>query len=414
MANITYIKLGPIGDAFASTELGLYLNPNNASEIDKSILNNRLYEFSLTGFIVEISKLEYDNIKLLNQTTTNIPLNSVPVGQPNILEPVEDVVNQAPSASTGKRYLVIDPLPGTFISKKDYIAVSDGIDWNYIKPENGMILPVYAWGISVHYTGTYPSGSWDIPADRLAELNGGAEVSDDVAGLIQQFTDLLNQEIAARKSADTYLQSEIDGIGTASPFSGKASDVLVEDSAGLITANNVEAALKELILKINTNAQSITSINNVLTTILTTGMAFEFLYGSGAPAGGLGNLNYTYIDVDSKLLYKKIGTTNADAVWNVIFDFGDAIVPKVIFAPAGTPLTDLVYDWTDIQYSKFGSQPTIIIREKISDFVFKPRNDIYYELSYDDALQTNLLTLTIIPDSDGTNTIDNLQITLKS
>lgn len=411
MATITYIKLGPIGDAFASKELGLYLNSNNASEIDKSILNTRLSSFLLTGFVVEISKLEYDNIKLLYSITTNIPLNNPPVGQPYILEPVEDIVSTPLANIIGKRYLIINPTPGTFLGFKDHIAVSDGIGWNYTKPENGFILPVYKSGISVHYTGTYPSGSWDIPDDITTALAGGTSTGTN-SDTILYFTDLLNTEAQQRKDADKALQDQINALPSSTPFSGKAADVTVQDTANLIAANNVENALKELVLKINTNTISISGILTTLTSILASGVGFQFLYGTVSPTDADGSWNCIYLDTAHAILYKKEGVTADVSAWVEIYRF--TISPKVDFWDTGTLITDMVIDFTVVPYNTLGTQPTIILREGIGGFKWKPRTDIYYELTYDDADYTNLLSLKLVPDGDTDGkTTEPIQLILK-
>src|SRR5690606_14373932 len=80
---MAYIKLGPIGDYFASNRLGIYLNTQNASQVSDAILYTRLSNFLLTGFIVEIEKFEYDNIKIEQRTFNNLPLVVVPIHEVN-------------------------------------------------------------------------------------------------------------------------------------------------------------------------------------------------------------------------------------------------------------------------------------------------------------------------------------------
>ena len=61
---MAYIKLGPIGDYFASARLGIYLSAGNAQQVEDSLLETTLKNFLLTGFFVLIEKHEFENIRI--------------------------------------------------------------------------------------------------------------------------------------------------------------------------------------------------------------------------------------------------------------------------------------------------------------------------------------------------------------
>jgi hypothetical protein len=324
------IKLGPIGDAFSSAELGLYLVPGNAAEIDDSIVNSRLINFSLTGFIVQITSLEYNNIKLLNSFTTNVPLNAVPTGQPLFLEPVESIVGTPPDNSVGKRYLVGLLAPGVFMGYKDYIAQSTGISWNYTKPLNGMSLPVYDLGISVKYTGTYPSGSWSIPNTVLTNLTAGipTTVNDDLA-----------TEVAARLAADLVLQKEIDTLkNTPISISGPtdAAHITIADAGNFYHANQVEAALQEIGVKFGLDEAAVGILAANLNTAIALGLGFQFFYGVIDPDVSIGNWKDLYINTVSNTIWQKLGTSDLDAEWVGIYTFP---IPTPIIPGISIPFT---------------------------------------------------------------------------
>lgn len=407
-----YVKLGPIGDAFSSTELGLYLLPGTASEIDDSILSNRLVNFILTGFLVRITKLEYDNIKLLNQIAVNIPGNTVPVSQPNILEPVEDGVPTPPNNSIGKRYLVVGAVPGIFLSRKDYIAQSDGLDWVYTTPTNGMILPVYSWGITVHYTGVYPSGSWDTPANLLAQALAGTV--EDITQNTNAYTDAaVKAEALIRAAADVSLQNQINNLPLPVPPANKAIAIAVTDAGNYYIGGNVETILQEIgvdVKNLNIEDENLqTQINN----IIDLGGTYKFLWGDVDPEPYNGNEGYTWLNTISGVLFQKIAdVSGGESTWTSIYTF----LPKryIQDIPAGTLLTSLpiVFDMTSPILALFGNNIKVKIFEKISTGRYKPRTDVYYEVYWDDDIQTNLLHIDVTPDTDGTSTLDNLQVVI--
>ena len=244
MAN-KYIKLGPIGDSFTDSKLGIYLSPNNAAEVDSTLLDLRLKSFISTGFLVEINKVEYDNLKLQLANTSNIPLNVLSINSTLSLDPVEAVRSDPPFATlVGQRYLVNSSATSSWAGKTDYIANWNGLQWDFIKPENGMILPVYEWGVSIHYTGTYPSGSWDIPTDAQVFISNPTTENPTPTG--QEYAlELFLKEQKARESADKALIALIDDF--IKEYSAPtASNIEIIDSEGLFEASTVEMALTEL------------------------------------------------------------------------------------------------------------------------------------------------------------------------
>lgn len=260
---LTYIKLGPIGDAFLDDSLGIYLNKDNAVEVDDSLLKSRLVNFIKTGFLVEIKKIEYDNLKIKFQNARNIPLNVVNLSKSNVLNPVEDIVVNPPiSQRFGERYLVGLNGGGQFQGRGDYIAEWTTTGWVFIKPEDGMILPVYSLGISVHYKGTYPSGYWDISGEKITELEivtPGPITNQEYA--LQLF--LTEQE--ARILADLGLAKSIqDLLGAIGNIKATALNTTITDIDNNFLSSNVEGALIELYQSI-TNGN--TTISNLVTQI---------------------------------------------------------------------------------------------------------------------------------------------------
>lgn len=256
---ITYIKLGPIGDAFDSNELGIHLTLINAQEVDEILLTTRLKQFFLTGFLVEISKIEYDNIKIRTSNARNIPLIALKVFQNSIIEPVEKVLRIPPTdVLIGRRYLVYKNAEGPWKGYDDYITSFNGQDWDFIKPENGFILPVYEWGISLHYSGTYPSGKWDLDESKFTELTklASEDLLDEAYAL-----SLFEKERKERIEADDELRELINNQ-TPPPIT--AAGVPIEDVNGYYNGSNVELALIEIALILRAQGTSITNISSEL------------------------------------------------------------------------------------------------------------------------------------------------------
>lgn len=184
MATI-YVKLGSEGNIFQSQELGMFLDKDNALEIDQSLVSTRLESFFKSGFLVKISKVEYDIIKLKNSNARNIPLVTVGLTSKPTWEPVESVSNIPPTNPIrNKRYLVWDKPTDSWENYANCIAWFTGTSWEFIEPINGLILPIYELGVAAVYLGTYPSGIWTI----------GGQVSTDTQKWLQ-LTEILSQNI---------------------------------------------------------------------------------------------------------------------------------------------------------------------------------------------------------------------------
>lgn len=261
---ITYIKLGPIGDLFNSQRLGIYLTPTNSAEIDSSLLQNRLRSFSLTGFLVEISKVEHENIKLKNLYARNIPLVIVPLTDTATLEPVEAVLSTPPPLlQAGYRYLVGKGATDAWEGYDDYIAEYDGSGWIFTKPKNGFTLPIYKWGISTKYSGTHPSGNWDYSTNQLVIIEntpgtGNPTSPEDYAlGLVEK-------EKEERVEADNNLLEIIQQIIQQGAPAIKAIQVSIDDLQGYYSATNVEIALQEIGIRLGNFNQQLESLYNIL------------------------------------------------------------------------------------------------------------------------------------------------------
>lgn len=271
---MAYIKLGPLGDYFGSSRIGLYLNEYNAAEVDDNLLHTRLKNFLLTGFIIIIDKFEYDNIKIDQRTYGNLPLQVVGVHTPLIIEPIESVLNEPPlNPIEGQRHLVWPAGTGLWSGRRDTIAEFDGDKWIFHTPKDGWTVPVYALGISMHYIGHYPSGYWDITEERIIELEtiiiGPPE--DPTANPNDWATrpwvlDRIGDEADARAAYDQYLLGLIMAIQT-TINTPNASQIPVEDVNNYFTGTNVELVLQELGAMMQQQGQGITLINQTIATI---------------------------------------------------------------------------------------------------------------------------------------------------
>lgn len=275
---MAYIKLGPKGDYFASARLGLYLSGANASYIDDSILYGVLRNFLLTGFFVLIEKHEFDNIKIDRRELRNIPLQYVGVNQPTIIEPILDIKSEPPNlASTGDRYLVWSNPTGEWAGYKGYIAEFDGSSWIFHTPKNGWTIPVYNLGISIHYSGTYPSGTWDITDNEITQLHvivqtpePGTEPIDENWATRTWVLQQILLETTTRIAADNYLLTLINNL-TQNTNYPKAFQVEIADEGDYFEGTNVELALQELgsdLKGVNQNLTQLTQLYNNLNTIV--------------------------------------------------------------------------------------------------------------------------------------------------
>jgi hypothetical protein len=171
MATI-YIKLGPNGDSFNSEELGIFLDKGNAAEVSEDLIRSRLGIFFRTEFLVQITKIEYENIKLNSLNARNIPLINVNLSQSNTYEPVESFSSIPPDTLLNdRRYIIGTNATGVWAGHDGKIAFFDGNQWVYKLPENGMSIPVYSLGISAIYSGAYPLGSWSLSGAPEGSFN---------------------------------------------------------------------------------------------------------------------------------------------------------------------------------------------------------------------------------------------------
>lgn len=306
---ITYIKLGPIGDAFNSDELGIYLDKNNSTEIESSILRNRLKSFYLTGFLVEISKVEHDNINLKYNSARNIPLQIIPVTPTPTLEPVEAVLKTPPALiSPGNRFLVERGATGAWEGYDDYIATFNGSVWQFTKPMHRYTLPIYNWGVSTKYSGVYPSGRWDysdlqdlinLGTGTIGEGTGTPNPGDDNYAL-----SLFIIERDARIKRDDELYALIKNIMDNPISSIKAIAVSIQDSGGYWNGNNVEIALQEVGERVKAQDTKILELIQMIQE--------------------LGNLNLDEILAQLEALTSELAQTN-DRITQFIDEFGNSL-----------------------------------------------------------------------------------------
>ena len=241
---IKYIKLGPIGDLFNSDILGIYLKGGNSTPISNDLLYSRLKAFVYSGFLVEISKVEHDNLSLVLNNARNIPLVVVPISKSTSIEPVEAVLNTPPpTLYVGNRFLIWKKPTGEWEGREQQIVEYTDTGWVYTIPTNGLSLPVYKWGISLKYKGTYPSGYWLFDESLLSEetLVGGTEEEyDDYAYRLF----LLAEK--NRKDGDDELAKLIEQLRKKAIW---AKEVGVEDVKEFWKTNNVELVLQEVGMK---------------------------------------------------------------------------------------------------------------------------------------------------------------------
>lgn len=228
---MVYIKLGPTADKFVSKKYNINLpNQNSAAQLPEELVKGVLYPFLLSGFFVQITKLEYDNIRLDNRTFGNLPISTRGVYEEPTIEPVLDLQEDSPvtTPSIGDRYVVFPKGTGEW-SGHDFriMEYTPLATWKPINPKNGWSVPVINKGISITYSGSYPSGRWsiEIPEEEetyelilpelpseptsinerwvLSEINKEAEIRAEVDKLI-------NNDINALKTIN---QAILDSIG---------------------------------------------------------------------------------------------------------------------------------------------------------------------------------------------------------
>lgn len=274
---MAYIKLGPTGTYFGSTKLGIFLTKENASYVNDSVLESTLANFLLTGFIVRISKHEFDNIKVDKAQLTNIPLQFVGVNQPKTIEPVLDVTAELPlNPATGDRYIVWHNATGPWLGRKDYIAEFNGSTWDFTEPQNGWIVPVYQLGTSTNYIGTYPSGRWSLDDGSIIELqriintnldgDEGQTNPDEDWATKTWVNNQLGIETQNRIAQDNYIIGLINQLSQNIAIP-PASQITITDAANYYTGTNVEAALQEIGLRLLNQGHSIDTIETNLTNL---------------------------------------------------------------------------------------------------------------------------------------------------
>ena len=209
-----YIKLG-LGKSFIDTKINLILTPQIAGEVHSSLILNMLSSFFLTGFLVEISKVEYDDFKLRNQNATNIPLTYKEVGTNYNFNALENILSTPPNnPPLNSSYLIDINATKEWTGRKDFIATWDGAQWEYLKPGDGMYAPIYFWGTAAQYTGHYPSGSWGINKQTRQSIDAG-EKEEEETTYAQRLFDRLVTDLEKLRDE---LNSRIDDIEPIRPI----------------------------------------------------------------------------------------------------------------------------------------------------------------------------------------------------
>lgn len=306
---MSYIKLGPIGDYFGSSRLGLYLTPGNAAQIDDGILYSTLSKFLLTGFFVLIDKHEFENIKIDRRAIRGIPLQFVGVNQPTIIEPVIDYLNSPPADATiGDRYIIGNNPTGVWSNLRGMVVQFTGNDsdnpWQQIRPKEGNIIPIYNLGISTTYTGTYPSGSWNLTDRRINELKVSfneileSDSEDDIPWATRAWvTQQINIEANNRIDGYVYLLQIIQNIQSTPQTQNKAVNVSIEDLGNYFQANNVEMALMELGSDLKTTKENLGTLTLAYQQLSN---QVQQLIGSGGGSGSsFSTRAYLYLGVTS-------------------------------------------------------------------------------------------------------------------
>lgn len=253
---ITYFKVSNPGEIFIDSSLGVFVNYNNAFALDANLKQDfRLVRFLATGYIIEISFPEYQHLKLIS---VNDPINLDTVNSIPYYDPVEYITNTPYELPLlGSRYLVgINPT-GDWAGYKDHIAQWNGSGWVFYKPRNGDALSVRSLGYNVHYSGTFPSGSWDYDASLITNAPTGQEAIDDA---LEQLRQLISAEAITRNQAIQELLILISNIQL--PEHGHtAVQISVSDQGNYFVASNVEAALQEIMIKLNLLTQEVNDID---------------------------------------------------------------------------------------------------------------------------------------------------------
>lgn len=267
---MAYIKLGPIGDQLISRKYNINLpDKKAAAEVPDEILAGPLINFMLTGFIVRITKIEYDNIKIDSRTYQNVPLSNRGVFGENTIEPVITIATQPPlsTPSIGDRYIVFPMGEGPWENFKNQILEYTKDGWVNITPKNKWSVPILAYGISTQYNGTYPSGKWTLEEPKKVEdldidlpiMGDPDDPTFEEWATVDYVDQEVNKESKKRSDGDAALQAQITALQTAIqnlPTGGDggggpsgpvpASSVSIVDAGDYFVSTNVEGALQEL------------------------------------------------------------------------------------------------------------------------------------------------------------------------
>lgn len=300
---MAYIKLGNIGDYFGSTKLGIHLTPGNAQYIEDDTLYSLLQNFLYTGFFILIDKDEFDNIKIDRRSLRGIPLQFVGVNETTIVEPVIDILSEEPtSANTGYRFIVWSNPTNSWADHRNQIATFNGVNWDFTIPKDGWIIPVYSLGISVKYSGTYPSGSWNIDNDRIAELKGQIQELENTApttvsnpASVEYVDGLIEDEAGQRKAGDDALLQMIQNLNFPETV-GKASSITIDDNGDYFIATNVEMALQELATDLRTTKQGVDQLINAYASL---NQLVQQLIATGGTGTAFITQAILFTDVDS-------------------------------------------------------------------------------------------------------------------
>lgn len=248
---MAYIKLGPKGKYFASKEYNLYLVPGNAAIINDTILYTDLAQFMATGYLVEISVNEYQNLKLNQSNNPNTSYSPKGVNSIKVIEPALNIKNVPPGGvAIGARYIVERGAINEWSGLANSLVEWNGLSWITIKPEDGWIVPLMELGIAATYRGTYPSGVWEInyteTSQYVDDVIGGNPGTNP--GNIQwdQLKALIDQEVLDREEADKILTQLINQVqqGISNPT---ASQVSLENPGNIFSGSNVQIAMEGII-----------------------------------------------------------------------------------------------------------------------------------------------------------------------
>lgn len=265
---MAYIKLGPRGKSFTSKKYNIYLSPGIATVAKESVIYGDLAKFIITGYFVEITKNEYENLRL--NFNNNPTVNSLTKGINTItnVEPVLDIITEAPdNPKSGDRYIIGDKAIGNWLGQDDYIIEYNGFSWDISKPEDGMIVPLINRGIAATYVGTYPSGKWVFNPDDedyyINEVLGQGDVEDGDQTItinLRTLYQMILQEIEDRGQGD---MENLNALNTyiSQQSRDQAVNILV-DTNGTYTqlGENVQISLQKLYDSFTTNKTSIESL----------------------------------------------------------------------------------------------------------------------------------------------------------